>query len=377
MKMLCNTKNDASTRLVSVVTVLQLLFIFALGVAGCASTPKVEEISSSKLVRNTSREAKRETLIDRTTPNPYQIVVSIKEQRLVLIKDRDVINTFIVSTALNGAGETEGSNATPRGTHFISEKIGAGEPEGMVFAGLQPTEEIVEVNAPNLAPVVSRVLRLSGLEASNLNTYNRLIYLHGSPVEDLLGVPASAGCIRMRSKDIIALFDRIPVGTRVHIFEESMHTALQTLDRNQRQRVATEELAVGGDTNAIHSLCFGLSYGANGLEIDENRAFKWCSQGMQAGIPSSMILLAEAYEFGRGTTVDLPRARAVYVLAANAKHPHGQTKAAIFFWNGLGGSRDIAKSRSFLEQAISQNHEPAKRFKREIDEALKNANATD
>jgi len=61
------------------------------------------------------------------------------------------------------------------------------------------------------------VLCLRGLESSNRNAAARGIYIHGTPEERSIGKPASYGCIRMRSRDVIALFDSVPVGTRVVI----------------------------------------------------------------------------------------------------------------------------------------------------------------
>jgi lipoprotein-anchoring transpeptidase ErfK/SrfK len=45
----------------------------------------------------------------------------------------------------------------------------------------------------------------------------RYIYIHGTPDTEKLGVPGSIGCIRMANPDIVDLFDRVPLGTRVHI----------------------------------------------------------------------------------------------------------------------------------------------------------------
>jgi hypothetical protein len=50
---------------------------------------------------------------------------------------------------------------------------------------------------------VTRILWLRGLEAQNVNAFSRDIYIHGTPEERLIGTPASYGCIRMRSSDII------------------------------------------------------------------------------------------------------------------------------------------------------------------------------
>jgi lipoprotein-anchoring transpeptidase ErfK/SrfK len=43
----------------------------------------------------------------------------------------------------------------------------------------------------------------------------RFIYIHGCPDEFVLGTPGSHGCIRMGNADVVALFDRVPVGTPV------------------------------------------------------------------------------------------------------------------------------------------------------------------
>ncbi len=118
------------------------------------------------------------------------------------------------------------SDATPRGLHRIVEKIGAGSPIGAVFIDRKPTQEIVGVNAFGRTPVVTRILRLGGMEERNKNTFDRYIYIHGSPVERLLGVPASGGCIRMRSSEIIDLFELVELGTYVHIVDEDSGNAI-------------------------------------------------------------------------------------------------------------------------------------------------------
>lgn len=145
---------------------------------------------------------------------------------MVLIERRTVTRTYAVSTGLAGAGETVDSGKTPRGLHAIAEKIGAGAEIGTVFVAGSPTGEMVAVNTPGRWPVVTRLFRLRGLEEHNQNTMERLIYLHGSPVEFLLGSPASGGCIRMRSSDIIPLFDRLDVGTQVMIVEGALDETL-------------------------------------------------------------------------------------------------------------------------------------------------------
>jgi hypothetical protein len=57
-------------------------------------------------------------------------------------------------------------------------------------------------------------LWLEGLEEHNANTRERYIYIHGTNHEEEIGQAASNGCIRMKNADLIALFDRVPLGPK-------------------------------------------------------------------------------------------------------------------------------------------------------------------
>lgn len=127
------------------------------------------------------------------------------------------IARYDVSTSKFGIGDRPGSYATPLGEMVVKQKIGAGQPSGMKFKSRRPTGEIVQPNAPGRDPIVSRILWLKGLEAQNRRAYDRGIYIHGTAEEWSIGRPASYGCIRMRSRDVIQLFDKIGVGTRVEV----------------------------------------------------------------------------------------------------------------------------------------------------------------
>jgi lipoprotein-anchoring transpeptidase ErfK/SrfK len=98
---------------------------------------------------------------------------------------------------------------------YVHEKIGGGAKPGTVFKSRRPTGEVVKPNAPGRDPIVSRILWLEGQERANANTKERMIYIHGTPEERNIGRPASYGCIRMKSKDVIDLYDRVGVGTGV------------------------------------------------------------------------------------------------------------------------------------------------------------------
>ena len=104
----------------------------------------------------------------------------------------------------------------------VCEKLGDGLPVGAVLKHRQATGEILEVNAPGRDPIVSRILWLEGLEAQNDHARARGIYIHGTPEETRLGKPVSWGCIRMRSEDVVELYDLVPLGALVTILDEDL-----------------------------------------------------------------------------------------------------------------------------------------------------------
>ena len=95
--------------------------------------------------------------------------------------------------------------------------IGKGLVPGSRLKARQPTGEVVPVNAPGRDAIVTRVLILKGAEKGNANTRQRFIYIHGTPAEDKLESPASWGCIRMASTDIIELCEWLRPGARVDV----------------------------------------------------------------------------------------------------------------------------------------------------------------
>jgi hypothetical protein len=156
------------------------------------------------------------------------IKISIDEQRLQLLDADRVIMDTMIATAANGPGEVMHSECTPRGWHRVRARIGAGCPPGMVFVGRRPTGEIYSPALKDAHPqrdwMLTRILWLCGLEPGrnrfgNVDSMRRYIYIHGCPDEDAMGVPSSHGCVKMRNDEMIELFDRVPVGTRVLIQE--------------------------------------------------------------------------------------------------------------------------------------------------------------
>ena len=155
-----------------------------------------------------------------------EIVVSIPDQTLALLDGDRVITRYRISTSKFGNGDNVGSYRTSLGTLFVSGKFGDHLPAGTVIKNRAPTREIIGVDAPNRDAIISRVIWLRGMERQNSASHDRCIYIHGTPEERHIGKPFSFGCIRMRSRDVIALYDRAHVGLHVTISEKSIDALL-------------------------------------------------------------------------------------------------------------------------------------------------------
>lgn len=157
------------------------------------------------------------------------VIVSVRDQQLAIIQDGARKATFPVSTSKFGLGDRPRSFSTPLGSMQIAEKIGGGAPIGAVFKSRRRTGEVLRPNSPGRDPIVTRILWLRGLESQNSRAYSRNIYIHGTAEERKIGRPASYGCIRMRSKDVVRVFDSVPVGTRVEVINASIKSALREI----------------------------------------------------------------------------------------------------------------------------------------------------
>lgn len=157
-----------------------------------------------------------------------RIDIDLSEQTLQLLDNDRPLKTYRVSTAANGPGEMSGSLCTPRGRHEIAEKIGGDAPPNTVFVGRVPTGETWSADYAASQPkrdwILTRILWLRGLDegvncGGEVDTYNRYIYIHGTPDTSEMGKPGSIGCVRMQNDDVIELFDQVEEGTEVVIHE--------------------------------------------------------------------------------------------------------------------------------------------------------------
>ncbi len=178
-----------------------------------------------------------------TTPDTrHRVVVSVPKQKMVLLEDGKPVATFPVSTSKFTLSDRPGSRGTPLGEMEIARKVGSGAPLGAVFKDRRRTGEVIAPDAPGRDPIVTRILWLRGLEPQNRNAFDRDIYIHGTPEERNIGRPASYGCVRMRSRDVIRLYDIVGEGARVSIVDIPLVAAVPAL--------ASQAVASAGPANA-------------------------------------------------------------------------------------------------------------------------------
>jgi hypothetical protein len=159
-----------------------------------------------------------------------RVIISVRDQKLMLMESGVVAATYSISTSKYGLGDNWGSLATPLGLLQVAQKIGDHAPIGAVFHNRRWTGEVLQPNTPGRDPVMTRIICLRGLELANSHAFSRCIYIHGTNEEKLLGRPASFGCIRMRSIDVVALYSQLPLGTPVEILNDRLPKASNLAD---------------------------------------------------------------------------------------------------------------------------------------------------
>ncbi|WP_275288350.1 L,D-transpeptidase [Halomonas elongata] len=152
------------------------------------------------------------------------VEIDVAQQRLVIREGREARWSCEVSTGAAGTGEANGSGCTPLGWHYVRAAIGEGRPAGTVYRGRRPTGEVFDAGLAARHPerdwILTRILWLCGLErgrnrGGEVDSQRRYIYLHGTPDDQPMGVPASHGCVRLRDPDLLDVFALAVPGTPV------------------------------------------------------------------------------------------------------------------------------------------------------------------
>jgi len=153
---------------------------------------------------------------------PFLFVDSERQQLQLIDIDASENRVYPVSTSGQGIGNRKDSHQTPHGVHRIRQKIGGGQPSGMVFKSREPTGNLFDRYDIGDDEITSRIIWLDGME-EGINrggihdSYERYIYIHGTSDERRIGQPVSMGCIRMKNVDVIELFDEVLVNDLVII----------------------------------------------------------------------------------------------------------------------------------------------------------------
>ncbi len=159
----------------------------------------------------------------------HQVLISVRDERLAVLEQGRLLATYPVSSSKFCLSDRPGSYGTPLGKLEVAQKIGNGAPLGAVFKDRRRTGEIVAIDSPGRDPIVTRILWLRGIERQNANAYRRGIYIHGTPEERNIGRPASYGCIRMRSRDIVNLYNLVGRGADVTIVDAPLVSVVPAL----------------------------------------------------------------------------------------------------------------------------------------------------
>ncbi len=219
------------TRKGKIVVFSAIWILLSLGIVACSESQhnaSQEEITPMEPLMDISSSLKKlQEGFDLNGDDPT-IIVSIVEQKLLLVKNREIVKSYPISSSAYGVGNKAGSNKTPLGTHSISHKIGDGAEIGTVFRSRANTRQIATIYTDKTDVeddlVTTRIMWLQGMESGvnkgkGIDSHARYIYIHGTPEEGLIGAPASHGCIRMKNHDVVELFDAVRKGTLVEIQE--------------------------------------------------------------------------------------------------------------------------------------------------------------
>jgi len=175
---------------------------------------KAERLRTSKLEELFKEECARLDL----SPTARFLCVSIPESKLYYFGKDGFEREYVISTSKKEPSCKENSLGTPWGMHKIADKIGEGEPLGMIFVAREPIgqcyQDCEKYPEGYENPITTRILRMKGLEeglnqGEGCDTYDRYVYIHSTIREHLIGKPLSQGCILLKNEEIIELFNKL------------------------------------------------------------------------------------------------------------------------------------------------------------------------
>ena len=115
-----------------------------------------------------------------------QLIISVRDQKLVLLRNGSKVATYPISTSMFGLGDAWGRMTTPLGYLAVEKKIGDNVPVGAVFHKRRLTGEVLQPNAPGRDPITTRIIwlaRTRGAERACVSTLH-LYSWHARGKED-------------------------------------------------------------------------------------------------------------------------------------------------------------------------------------------------
>jgi hypothetical protein len=120
--------------------------------------------------------------------------------------------------------------------------------------------------------------------------------------------------------------------------------------------VIISRLAGQGHVKAQMHLGVIYADGLFSVSADQEKAFYWFKKAAENGSPEGQYALAQMYDNGWGTAVDLGSAFANYRLAAGGGHQAAQLAYALAYWEGMGVDRDPRQCLRLLDQYCDEGN---------------------
>ena len=162
---------------------------------------------------------------------------------MALLEDGAPLATYPVSTSKFGLGDLPGTAGRRLAGSRLRRKSATAPRAARLSRIDGRTGEIVPPDAPGRDIIVTRILWLRGEEPQNARAYSRYIYIHGTPEERNIGLPVSYGCIRMRSRDVIELFNIVGTGAQVKIENAPLESLVPGITPVEDRFVSTHNFA--------------------------------------------------------------------------------------------------------------------------------------
>src|SRR5207237_4848458 len=96
-----------------------------------------------------------------------QVIISVRDQKLMLVQNGGKVVTYPVSTSMFGLGDSWGRMTTPLGYFAVEQKIGDNVPVGSVFLNRRLTGEDLKTLFSVSDPCIDRLIYMIMMESAS------------------------------------------------------------------------------------------------------------------------------------------------------------------------------------------------------------------